>query len=307
MFSSGLRVRFSDQVDYADDHKSVCSEQLRPTRWDNEMSRIFGQRHNRNMRECLTSPTPSLVSDRTIKDSITRVTGNSGSVHSVYSNVSGSVRSEDHEHCDDVTKHLSQTDTDHYDVGVEPVDTSYANDQLYNGCHSNHDADQSDFQRDFQYHMYMSEPLDHWRLDSPPDSAIDIDTSSVQSALSLDLLHRQSANQVPCDIMYSQNSAIQDADRRHCDRPVPQYHDARHLQYEDQYVGVHGDHDDGVTGFHSSDSTALNSSFHKGGPYFFYIAVTIHVISDIPIQLVISLINYGIYYFKSDSQIRQKF
>lgn len=179
MFNSGLHVHFDDEVHYDDDARSISSERMHVTKWDREMEKIFG--HHRHPRSCLTSPTPSLILDRAERHSEYGATRGSSLPRSLSHVISyghrfgennGELKSQVRNH----RTSYSESDNTPERIKLLELELEKKEKQLQS------------------YRSRLESPQitgsafsdsSHWRAfcpDSPPDSAIDLDSSSVQSS-----------------------------------------------------------------------------------------------------------------------------
>ncbi|XP_061184107.1 uncharacterized protein LOC133192174 isoform X2 [Saccostrea echinata] len=179
MFNSRLHVHFDDEVHYDDDVRSVSSERPAVTKYDREMERIFG--HHRHPRSCLTSPTPSLILDSTERHrehvrlppkTKSYTLPNRPMHHEGNGEVSGPLK----------FQRASQSESDYGSDRIKLLELELERKEKQIQSYRR--------RLEFQQHIPHStngtlSDSSHWRVlspDSPPDSAIDVDSSSVQSS-----------------------------------------------------------------------------------------------------------------------------
>ncbi|XP_062586085.1 uncharacterized protein LOC134247738 isoform X2 [Saccostrea cucullata] len=177
MFNSGLHVHFDDEVHYNDDVCSVSSERPAITKYDREMERIFG--HHRHPRSCLTSPTPSLILDSAERhcERGPRLPPKTKS----YTLPSRPL------HHGDLSEPLkfqrpSQSESDYGSDRIKLLELELERKEKQIQSYRR----RLEFQHQTPHNTNSTlSDSSHWRVlspDSPPDSAIDIDSSSVQSS-----------------------------------------------------------------------------------------------------------------------------
>lgn len=208
IFNSGLRVHFEDDSSSVIDTGSVCSE--RPvSKWDREIENMLGSRIEVD-RDCLTSPTPSMMSDSSTRNRLTATSDTLKRLlqhrkyHSAklvsdieYKLKRSSISSDISEKNQDPLSALAK-ELEYREQMLQSMNRKYKQDHYKNEGH------------------YMNKSS-HWRVHSPdstPDSAIDVDTSSVKSSGSVDRqINTQSKTQ---DMQsYGQNRGYVEAENIH--------------------------------------------------------------------------------------------
>ncbi|KAK3088831.1 hypothetical protein FSP39_024280 [Pinctada imbricata] len=206
MFSSGLHVRFSDEVEeYRKAHLELEPTEI--SHYDKKIRELFDKRYKRKVKKRYSSESPTPTTSGSDSDDTV-------GPHTQHADL-GSVHMGNLERSVQLDSPDIQSPTNDFADKFDSVNRSdilqqqAADDAEYNDHFHEEDSVMKDwnspqFYRDFQYNMYLDRPagqkLLHLANPSPPDSAIDLDSSSVQSALSLDLHLVPSANEIPSDI-----------------------------------------------------------------------------------------------------------
>ncbi|XP_033731161.1 uncharacterized protein LOC117320755 isoform X2 [Pecten maximus] len=240
LFNSGLYVRSQDDTYDSDDTRSVCSE--RPiSSFEHDLREFLSYGDPQYDRDCRTSPTPSMMSDLTVKE---RLNATSDRLyHLLYSGVpqgryknsydpgltprsevtprarrsrTSSVSSDLHGF-DDLDNLSSPRHLDPYHNILDTNSLSHEEhihslqrqlehkDRQLRTYRQKLDLDAAGrFSNSFKH----SEDLDssYTRVispDSPPDSAIDVDSSSVQSVISMDTRYHHNTDNSSTDVKYS--------------------------------------------------------------------------------------------------------
>ncbi|XP_021365535.1 uncharacterized protein LOC110458247 isoform X2 [Mizuhopecten yessoensis] len=243
LFNSGLHVQFQDDVYDSEDTRSVCSE--RPmSGLERDLSDFLSYGNHQYDRDCKTSPTPSMMSDRTVKE---RLNATSDRLyHLLYNGVPQSHYRNSYDPGltprSEVTPRARRSRTSsvssdlHGFDDLDHLSSPRHLDPYHSILNASRLAQEEQIQslqrelelKDRQLRTYRqkldldtqsmhssgskhSEDLDssYTRVispDSPPDSAIDVDSSSIQSVISMDTRYHHNTDNSSTDVKYPNGS-----------------------------------------------------------------------------------------------------
>ncbi|XP_069120769.1 uncharacterized protein [Argopecten irradians] len=243
LFNSGLRALPQDEAYDFDDTRSVCSERPMST-LEHDLREFLSYSNPQYDRDCRTSPTPSMMSDLTVKE---RLNATSDRLyHLLYNGVpQGRYRNSYDPGLtprSEVTPRARRSRTSSVSSDLHGFDDldNLSTPRHLDPYHSlldsssmSHEEHIRSLQRelehkDRQLRTYrqkfdldvagrpnnsskLSQDLDssYTRVispDSPPDSAIDVDSSSVQSVISMDTRYHHNTDNSTTDVKYSDTS-----------------------------------------------------------------------------------------------------
>ncbi|CAC5417127.1 unnamed protein product [Mytilus coruscus] len=180
IFNSGLRVHFEDDSSSVIDTGSVCSER-QVSKWDREIENMLGSRIEVD-RDCLTSPTPSMMSDSSTRDRLTATSDTLKRLlqHRKYHRAKLASDIEYKLKRSSISSDISEKNQDPLSALAKELEYR---EQILQSMNRKHKHDH------YENEGHYMNKSSHWRVHSPdstPDSAIDVDTSSVKSSGSVD-------------------------------------------------------------------------------------------------------------------------